>query len=80
MLERLRSVPDAMGSVMLIGHNPAMEELAIDLARPSPAASELATKYPTGALAVLTFPASIWHELGHGTAELVELVKPRDLE
>jgi phosphohistidine phosphatase len=80
LLERLRSVPDAIESVMLIGHNPAMEELAIDLARPSPAAIDLAAKYPTGALAVLTLPVSTWHELGHGRGELVELVKPRDLE
>src|SRR5262245_6241843 len=28
LLERLRSVPDPVGSVMLIGHNPALEELA----------------------------------------------------
>jgi phosphohistidine phosphatase len=80
LLDRLRSIPDEIESVMLIGHNPAMEELAIDLARPSPAASELAARYPTGALATLTFPASTWRELRHATAELVELVKPRDLE
>jgi phosphohistidine phosphatase len=80
LLGRLHDVPDEIESVMLIGHNPAMEELAIDLARPSPAASELTAKFPTGALAVLTFAASTWQKLGHGTAELVELVKPRDLE
>jgi phosphohistidine phosphatase len=80
LLERLRSVADAIESVLLIGHNPAMQELAIDVARPSPTANELAAKYPTAALAVLTLKASTWRELGHGTAELVELVKPRDLE
>ena len=80
LLERLRSVPDAIESVMLIGHNPAMHELAIDLARPSPTASELADGYPTAALAVLTVTASTWRRLGHGTADLVELVRPRDLE
>jgi phosphohistidine phosphatase len=80
LLDRLRSVPDEIESVMLIGHNPAMEEFALDLARPSPAARELAAKYPTGALAELTFASPSWRGLGHGTAELVELVKPRDLE
>jgi phosphohistidine phosphatase len=80
LLGRLHDVPDEIESVMLIGHNPAMEELAIDLARPSAAASDLAAKFPTGALAVLTFTASTWRELGDGTAELVELVKPRDLK
>ncbi len=80
LLQRLRSVPDAIESVMLIGHNPAIHELAIDLARPSPTPSELEAGYPTAALAVLTVTASTWSRLGHGTTDLVELVKPRDLE
>jgi hypothetical protein len=62
--------------MMLIGHNPGLQKLALDLARPSPAADELASKYPP--LATLECPS--WHELRHGTAELVELVRPRELE
>jgi phosphohistidine phosphatase len=65
---------------MLIGHNPGLQDLALDLARPSPTARELATKYPTAALATLAFAASSWQELDHETAELVALVRPRDLE
>ena len=77
LLDRLRRVPDSAESVMLIGHNPAMQDLALDLA---PGASELAEKFPTGALATLTFAGSTWGELDSGGAELVALVKPRDLE
>jgi phosphohistidine phosphatase len=80
LLERLRSVPDTVESVMLIGHNPGLQQLALDLARPSPTVRELATKYPTAALATLTFPASSWQELDRDTAELVALVRPRDLK
>ena len=80
LLERLRSVPHSVESVMLIGHNPGLQDLALDLARPSPTARELATKYPTAALATLAFAASNWQELDHETAELVALVRPRDLE
>jgi phosphohistidine phosphatase len=76
LVERLRNVPDTIESVMLIGHNPGLQELAVDLARPSPAVSELATKYPTAALARLALPASSWSELHHDTAELVELMRP----
>jgi phosphohistidine phosphatase len=41
LLERLYGVPDAIASVMLIGHNPAIEQLAPDLAprRPNVASS-----------------------------------------
>jgi phosphohistidine phosphatase len=80
LLERLRCLPDTVESVMVIGHNPGLQELALELARPASAASELAAKYPTGALATLAFDASSWQELGRDTAELVELVRPRDLE
>jgi len=80
LLERLRSVPDRVESVMLIGHNPGLQDLALDLARPAPTVRALATKYPTAALATLAFQASSWQELDHDTAELVALVRPRDLE
>jgi phosphohistidine phosphatase len=80
LLERLRSVPDTVESVMLIGHNPGLQQLALDLARPSPTVRELATKYPTAALATLAFRAASWQELDRDTAELVALVRPRDLK
>jgi phosphohistidine phosphatase len=80
LLERLRSVPDTIDSVLLIGHNPGLQELALDLVRPSPTARELAAKYPTAALATLAFRESSWRECGHKTGELVALVRPRDLE
>jgi phosphohistidine phosphatase len=44
LLERLHGVPDAIASVMLIGHNPAIEQLALDLAPPSLERRELETK------------------------------------
>jgi phosphohistidine phosphatase len=80
LLDRLRRVPDTVESVLLIGHNPGLQELALDLARPSPTVTELAAKYPTAALATLEFAGSAWQELDHETAELVDLVRPRDLE
>ena len=78
LLERLRGVSDSVESVMLIGHNPALQDLALDLARPSSTADDLAAKYPTAALATLELSA--WNELEHGTAELTAFVRPRDLE
>jgi phosphohistidine phosphatase len=79
LLARLQRIPDAVPSAMLIGHNPALERLALDLAGGGPALAELASKYPTGALATLEFPGS-WSDLDADRAELVALVKPRDLE
>jgi len=80
LLERLRSVPDDVASVMLIGHNPGLQELALDLARRSDTVVELEAKYPTAAVATLEVPIASWQELDRDTAELVALVRPRDLE
>lgn len=80
LLDRLRAVPDAIGSVMLIGHNPGLELLALDLAPPAPELYELEEKFPTAALATFAFSGAVWHELQPGAAELVGFVRPRDLE
>jgi phosphohistidine phosphatase len=78
LLERLRDVPEATESVMLIGHNPAIQELALSLAGGGERRSDVERKFPTGALATLTVPDS-WRELAPGSAELVEFVRPKDL-
>ena len=80
LLKRVRGVPDDVGSVLLVGHNPAIEELASDLACPSPLLSDLEAKFPTGALATLAAPTASWRSLGHDCAELVAFVRPRDLD
>ena len=75
LLARLRRLPDEVESVMLVGHNPAMQQLAVGLA----AGSELAQrKFPTGGLATLSFEGA-WHALERGTAELEAFVVPREL-
>jgi phosphohistidine phosphatase len=79
LLERLRDVPDAVGSVMLIGHNPGIEELALTLAGPARAGRTLGAKFPTAALATLALPGASWRALGPGEAELIAYVRPRDL-
>jgi phosphohistidine phosphatase len=82
VLERLQRVREDNGSVMVIGHNPAMQlvvlRLAGDGAR-APENSDLAAiqqKFPTGALATLTFDR-VWSELAPGTAQLSAYVRPK---
>jgi phosphohistidine phosphatase len=77
LLERLRAVEDAVDSVLLIGHNPAVHQLALQLAHPT---RELEAKFPTGALATLVFAGSGWRALAPDGADLTEFVRPRELE
>jgi phosphohistidine phosphatase len=79
LLVRLERIPAAVPSTMVIGHNPAIERLALDLASGGPDLAKLARKYPTGALAILEFGGA-WSDLDADGARLVGFVKPRDLE
>jgi phosphohistidine phosphatase len=80
LLEHLRAVRRSVTSVMLIGHNPGLQDLAVGLAGDAPGAAELATKLPTGALVTFEVVGSGWRELGPATARLTAFVRPRDLE
>ncbi len=76
LLERLRRVSDDVRTVMLIGHEPAIRELAVGLVGPE---SELADrKYPTAGLATLTLTEP-WSKLAPGRAGLASFVTPREL-
>jgi phosphohistidine phosphatase len=78
LLERVRRVPDETESVMLIGHNPAVQELALELAADGDRLADMERKFPTCALATLSVPG-VWSQLDAGAAELVALMRPKDL-
>jgi phosphohistidine phosphatase len=80
LLGRLRRLPPDVESAMLIGHNPGLEELALSLAKGGERRDELAAKYPTAALATLSFEGEDWADLEPGGAQLEAYVKPRELE
>jgi phosphohistidine phosphatase len=79
LLTILRRQSPKTGRLLLIGHNPGLQHLALELAGPrrGAAARSLAEKYPTAALA--RFEVADWAQLGAAPAKLVEFVRPRDL-
>jgi phosphohistidine phosphatase len=79
VLDRLRLLPESVDSVMLIGHNPGLQELACALAAQGSDLPRLKEKFPTGALATLLVRSDGWSALGPGEAELVDYVVPREL-
>jgi phosphohistidine phosphatase len=76
LLERLRRVADEVDAVMLIGHNPAIQDLTVSLV--AGAGGLAARKFPTGALAALTSTGP-WRALEPSYAELAAFVTPREL-
>jgi len=79
LLEQLRALPDSIRSVMLIGHNPGLHNLALVLASRGADLLQLGEKFPTGALATLVVRSEGWTALGPGAAELVDYVVPKQL-
>jgi phosphohistidine phosphatase len=80
LLQRLRQVPNRAPSVMLIGHNPGIQELAFGLAASGSALAALREKFPTGALATVDVEVERWRDADNGNATATTLVTPRSLE
>ncbi len=72
--------PDCIRA-MLIGHNPAMEMLALELIGRDGCGrlDSLQAKYPTAALAVIDFKADLWADIRPGSGTLQAFIKPREL-
>ncbi|HXZ67730.1 MAG TPA: histidine phosphatase family protein [Alphaproteobacteria bacterium] len=85
LLEAVRVAPDGASPVLMIGHNPGMEQLAAALlAQPKTAAARaltgaMAQKFPTGALAVFDFRGETWSAVKPGAGRLRDFVRPKEL-
>lgn len=79
LLQRLQALPESVDSVMLIGHNPGLHDLARALASRGADLPKLEQKFPTAALATLVVDSDSWAALRRGDAELVDYVVPRQL-
>ena len=81
VLHRICALDDRAGTVLVIGHNPTMHEVALDLVADGDADAlrRMGEKYPTGALAVFDVDR-VWPALAPGTAQLAAFVTPRELD
>ena len=85
ILAMIQGLPARTGAVMVIGHNPGLEELATLLAREPVRRKErerrdvLEEKFPTCALAVLDFDIERWRDIQPGEGALVDFIRPKDL-
>jgi phosphohistidine phosphatase len=82
MLKRLHKVPADVGHVMMVGHDPGMHTLAVELAGSGRAddLERLADKFPTAGLAVIAFQADAWPEVHLGSGRLKLFTAPRRLQ
>ena len=80
LLAQLRQIPESVDSVMLVGHNPGLHELAMLLSDTQAGAlpGRLATGLPTAALVRFEVGGD-WGGLIRRGARLVALVTPKEL-
>jgi phosphohistidine phosphatase len=81
LLDRLRGVAESVPAVLVVGHNPSLQQLALRLVAGGEPARlhQLQQKFPTGAVATITTETT-WARLGPGVGYLKSLVMPRALE
>lgn len=74
----LQGVPSMYNSVLLIGHNPSIHNLSVEIARESNELVSLAAKFPTAALAEFEFEGD-WADLDENSADLTRFTRPKQL-
>jgi phosphohistidine phosphatase len=81
LLDSLRHKGNSAKAVLLVGHNPSLERLALRLVGKSDQTlkDRIAKKYPTGALAVIEFKAADWKTVKDAEGHLVSFTRPKDV-
>jgi phosphohistidine phosphatase len=83
LLDLARQTKADVATLLIVGHDPAMRGLTLELVGGQPGDAEaealgrVRVKYPTAAIAVLTFSGS-WAGLGPGQARIADFVVPGD--
>jgi phosphohistidine phosphatase len=82
ILDVIRETPAACRALLVVGHNPGLQELALLLARTgkADARKRLAEKFPTAGLAVIDIAVDDWAALQPHTGRLNLFATPRDLD
>ena len=92
LLDLIRSAAPTVGTLLIVGHDPAIPGLARTLAAAAPpartgshgsaghrtAADRMRAKFPTAAVAVFEFTGN-WGQLSRGRARLTAFVTPRSV-
>ena len=82
MMEFISKITDEISSVLIVGHNPAIQETVLRLAKTDQNSSLLnrvENKYPTAAFCTLTSSIDKWTHAGDTMFKLQEFICPKEL-
>jgi phosphohistidine phosphatase len=72
LLEVVREIAEPAATVLLVGHNPGLEQLIATL-------TNVNERMPTAALACIAFDLTVWRAVAPRTGRLVWLARPKEL-
>jgi phosphohistidine phosphatase len=81
ILARIGKVAATVETLLVVGHNPGIQELAVALheGEETDDFNRLDAKFPTGGLAIYEFDIDKWSDIKTRSGHLVSFLTPRDL-
>ncbi|VAW01622.1 Phosphohistidine phosphatase SixA [hydrothermal vent metagenome] len=83
LIDVLRSANAEASNILMVGHNPGLEDLIFDLVPDdgsSAARAAVEEKYPTAALAEMSLSIANWSDIAEDCGTLDRFTRPRDLD
>ena len=86
ILKLVQSADDGADMLLVLGHNPGLEECAAGLAQKPTSQDkrtmfeEMREKFPTCALVALEFDVAHWRDVEPGTGAFADFIRPKDLK
>lgn len=80
LLDVVHEADEKAERLLIVGHNPGLETLAMLLTRGEGLRAELAVKYPTATVAEISLPVEQWRDVCGGIGTLARFIRPRDLD
>ncbi len=80
LLEVIHGASEEAERLLIVGHNPGLEKLALLLTSGGELRAEIAVKYPTATLAQIELPIERWSDIAEGAGTVSRFIRPRDLD
>jgi phosphohistidine phosphatase len=82
LLSLVREIPDSGATAMLVGHNPGLHRLVLELSRDDPAGlrERVESKFPTAAAAVIDLDVETWTDVAPACGLIRALILPKELD
>lgn len=82
LLQIVRSLSEKVHAPLLVGHNPGLQRLAVELTHGDSEhlRQRVTDRFPTSALARIELPAYRWSDVEPGSGTIAELIVPKELD